>query len=54
LASLLKEFMSDKDMRLFAVWCARESFKLQKSLIKEVLKFVMLQKDLQWEATMKS
>jgi hypothetical protein len=24
-----KEFMSDKDIRLFAVWCARESFKLQ-------------------------
>jgi len=23
------EFMSDKDMRLFAIWCARESFKLQ-------------------------
>ena len=22
------EFMSDKDMRLFAVWCARESLKL--------------------------
>ena len=27
-----KEFMSDKDQRLFAVWCARESFKLQKSV----------------------
>jgi hypothetical protein len=23
-----KEFMSDKDMRLFAVWCAREALKL--------------------------
>jgi len=27
-----KEFMSDRDMRLFAVWCARESFKLQESV----------------------
>jgi len=23
-----KEFMSDRDLRLFAVWCARKSFKL--------------------------
>ena len=23
-----KEFMSDKEMRLFAVWCAREALKL--------------------------
>jgi len=27
-----KEFMSDKDQRLFAVWCARESFKLHASV----------------------
>lgn len=27
-----KEFMSDKDMRLFAVWCARETFKLQDNI----------------------
>ena len=27
-----KKFMSDRDMRLFAVWCARESFKLQESV----------------------
>ena len=27
-----KEFMSDRDMRLFAVWCARESFKLQETV----------------------
>ena len=26
------EFMSDRDMRLFAVWCARESFKLFESV----------------------
>ena len=28
---LRKEFMSDRDMRFFAVWCARESLKLVKS-----------------------
>lgn len=27
-----KEFMTNKDQRLFAVWCARESFKLQESV----------------------
>ena len=27
-----KEFMSDKDLRLFAVWCAKESLKLQKNI----------------------
>ena len=27
-----KDFMSDRDIRLFAVWCARESFKLQSSV----------------------
>ena len=27
-----KEFMSDRDLRLFAVWCARESFKLQNNV----------------------
>ena len=26
-----KQFMSDKDMRLFAVWCAREALKLLKN-----------------------
>jgi len=26
------EFLSDKDLRLFAVWCAREAFKLQTSI----------------------
>jgi hypothetical protein len=25
-------FLSDKDLRLFAVWCAREAFKLQTSI----------------------
>jgi len=29
---LREEFLSEKDLRLFAVWCARESFKLQKSV----------------------
>jgi hypothetical protein len=28
---LRKEFMSDRDMRFFAVWCAREAMKLVKS-----------------------
>jgi len=27
-----KEFLSDRDLRLFAVWCARESFKLLESV----------------------
>ena len=26
------DFMSDRDLRLFAVWCARESFKLQSNI----------------------